>query len=324
MKSQQIAGAPVGGGRTEGAVIVGIFLKVASVCVFVGMSSLIKATDGVPIGEIVFFRSFFAIFPITVYLAVRGQLRGAFQTGDIGGHVVRAFVGVLAMALSFYGLTQLPLPEAISIGYAMPLLAVVFGAVFLHETVRLYRWSAVLIGMAGVLTITVPQLTVFSEPGEANSGAAWGALAALVAAGFAAFAVIQVRRLIRTERTPTIVIYFSITASLLALVSLPFGWVVPDRTQAILLVLAGFAGGVGQILLTQSYRHADTSTIAPFEYSSLLLSLVIGYFVFGDIPTAATLTGALIVVAAGIFIIFREHQLGLERAKSRKVLTPQG
>lgn len=288
------------------------------------MASLIKATKDIPVGEIVFFRSFFALFPIAAYLAARKQLDTAFRTDNIVGHGVRGLVGVTAMALNFYGLTHLPLPEAISIGYAMPLLAVVFGALILHETVRLYRWSAVLIGMAGVLTITIPQLTVFSGNDIAYPDASSGALAVLASACFAALAVIQVRRLISTERTPTIVIYFSTTASLLALATLPFGWVVPDFGQATLLVLAGFAGGIGQILLTQSYRHADTSTIAPFEYTSLLLSLVIGYFIFGDVPTAPTLIGASIVIAAGIFIIYREHKLGIERARTKKVLTPQG
>ena len=92
--------------------------------------------------------------------------------------------------------------------------------------------------------------------------------------------------------------------------------------QAALLVGAGFAGGIGQILLTESYRHADVSVVAPFEYTSLLLSIAIGYLVFRDIPTVEMLIGATIVVAAGLFIIYREHRLGLERRKAREVTPP--
>ena len=94
--------------------------------------------------------------------------------------------------------------------------------------------------------------------------------------------------------------------------------------QATLLVMAGIAGGVAQILLTESYRHADMSTIAPFEYTSMLLGLVIGYMLFGDIPSSEMMTGAVIVISAGIFIIYRERQLGLARARARKASTPQG
>jgi drug/metabolite transporter (DMT)-like permease len=304
--------------------LTGILLKLASVCFLIVMSSLIKASADVPAGEIVFFRSFFAIFPIAAYLGMKGELAGAFRTDNPGGHAVRALVGVTSMGLSFYALTKLPLPEAISIGYGAPILTVVLGALLLGETVRLHRWSAVVVGMAGVLTITIPQLTLFSDPGAASSAAAWGAVAALVSTVFTAFAMIQVRRLVRTERTPTIVIYFSMTAAFLGLLTMPFGWVVPAGRDALFLVLAGFFGGIGQILLTQCYRHANTSTIAPFEYTSMLLSLLIGYFVFGDRPMASTLIGAAIVIAAGIFIIYRERQLGLERARARKVVTPQG
>lgn len=88
--------------------------------------------------------------------------------------------------------------------------------------------------------------------------------------------------------------------------------------------MAGFCGGVAQLLLTASYRYADVSTIAPFEYTSIVLGLAVGYFLFGDIPTSAMLIGTAIVVSAGIFIILREHRLGLQRRAARKHVTPQG
>jgi drug/metabolite transporter (DMT)-like permease len=227
------------------------------------------------------------------------------------------------MSLSFYGLTKLPLPESITIGYATPLIIVALSVVFLHEQVRLYRWSAVVIGLVGVVIILAPRLTLLSG-GGIETEEAFGALAALAAAAFAAVAGLLVRRLVHTERTATIVLYFSITSTLIALLSAPFGWVWPTPQQAVYLVCAGFAGGIAQILLTECYRHADLSIIAPFEYSSLLLGLVIGYLVFGDVPTMQMLIGGAIVIASGIFIIMREHQLGIERRRSREVSTPQG
>lgn len=303
--------------------MIGILLKVTSVTVFVSMSTLIKASaEGMPAGQIVFFRSAFAVVPILIFLAVRGQLDTAWRTASPLSHFLRGLVGVTAMSLGFFGIMRLPLPDAIAIGYAMPLLTVVFAAVFLGETVRIFRWSAVAVGLGGVLIITWPRLSLFSE--GFGSGEALGALAVLASAAFGATAMILVRKLVLTEKTPTIVLYFSLTATLLSFASLPFGWIMPDWQTVTLLALAGFCGGLGQILLTQSYRHAEVSTIAPFEYTSIVLGIVIGYFLFDDVPTWTMLLGTTIVVSAGLFVILREHALGLERKAQRKLVTPQG
>lgn len=309
---------------TDGSPLTGIGLKVTSVCVFLAMSSLLKASEGIPAGELVFFRSFFAIVPILVFLAVRGEIIEGFKTRFPLGHVARGAVGTISMGLGFFALTRLPLPEAITINYATPLLIVVFSAVFLGETVRLYRWSAAIIGLVGVLVIVAPQLSVFSGGRTMGGDAALGALAAIIASCFAAAAALLVRKLVQTERSSTIVMYFSLSSSVIALATLPFGWAMPTPQQAILLVSAGFAGGIGQILLTESYRYAEISVIAPFEYSSLILSIGVGYFIFGDVPTVTMMLGGLILTGAGLFIIFREHQLGLDRAKARQVTPLQG
>lgn len=301
-----------------------IFLKVASVAVFVGMSTCIKAAgDGLPPGQIVFFRSAFAMVPILAWIATHGQIRTVFRTARPLSHLARGLVGVTSMGFSFYGLTLLPLPDAIAIGYASPLIAVIFAAFFLKETVRIYRWSAVLVGLAGVMIICWPKLTLFGEAGG-GTGEAAGAAALIVAAILGATAMILVRRLIRSEKTPTIVLYFSLTSSVMALFSIPFGWAPLDLGTAALLVLSGLFGGAGQILLTHSYRFADVSTIAPFEYTSILLGIAIGYVLFGEVPTWTMLLGTIIVVAAGIFVIFRERSIGIRRRGARRAMTPHG
>lgn len=300
----------------------GILLKVSSIFFFVGMSTCIKlAGAGIPPGQITFLRSAFAILPVVAYLAWRGELRQAIQTNNPLGHVKRGLIGVMSMGAGFYGLVQLPLPDAIAIGYAMPLIAVVFAAVFLKETVRLYRWTAVVIGLVGVLIISVPKLSLLGSDGL-GSQAAVGAIAVLVSATLGAGAMLQVRQLVQEEKTPTIVLFFSVLAALLSTLTWFFGWVTLSNEALMLLVLAGFFGGVGQILLTESYRFADVSTIAPFEYCSIIIGSCVAYWLFSEVPTSTTLIGAAIVVSAGIFIIFREHQLGLERRAARKASGP--
>jgi drug/metabolite transporter (DMT)-like permease len=301
----------------------GIALKIMSVFVFVGMATCVKSVaGGFPSGEIVFFRSFFAIPVILVWMIWRGDLAEGLKANDPWSHLWRGLVGTSAMAFGFTALGLLPLPEATAIGYAAPLLAVIFAAMFLGEKVRIYRMAAVLVGMIGVTIVLSPRLSMETFE-TATYGETLGALCALMGAVFAALATVFVRKLIHTESIPAIVFYFSLTSTLLSLLTLPLGWVWPTASQAAFLVLAGILGGLGQALLTSSYRFAETGVIAPFEYVSMLLALVIGYFVFNEIPTKPMLYGASLVILAGLFIIWRERQLGIERANARKAMPPQ-
>jgi drug/metabolite transporter (DMT)-like permease len=304
--------------RKQNKPLLGIALKIGAVCCFITMFTFVKLSGQVPAGQIVFFRSFFALIPVLIWVFWHGNGFADFKTNDFPGHLWRGLIGVTSMGLGFYALTVLPLPEAVLIGYAMPLFTVVMGAVLLKEQVRAYRWGAVIIGLIGVLIVSWPRLTFLGATDANSSKLAMGAIAVIGSAFFAAAAMIQIRRLIGKEPAITIVIYFSVISACMSLISLPLGWIMPDTQQLTVLVLAGIAGGVGQIFLTSCYRYADVSTIAPFEYVSLLLSLAIGWLVFDDLPTVQMLAGGLIVVGAGLFIIWREHQLGLERKRSKE------
>jgi drug/metabolite transporter (DMT)-like permease len=289
---------------------------------FVVMASLVKyLSDEIPPGQIVFFRSVFALPVILVWLAQRHELRTGFRTQKPLGHLWRGVLGTSAMGMGFASLGYLPLPEVTAIGYAAPLLVVVFASMFLGEQVRLFRLTAVGIGMIGVLIVLAPNLSVGQQLSHAQ---ALGAMLALLGAVMAALAQVTVRKLVASETTSAIVFWFSITAAGLSLITVPWGWALPTGWQAVVLIFTGLLGGVGQILLTSSYREADASLIAPFDYASILLAMAIGYWGFGDAPSQTMLLGALIVVAAGILIIWRERQLGLERTRQRKVMTPQG
>lgn len=300
----------------------GIALKLFAVVAFLAMQTCIKAAGpNVEAGQVTFYRSAFALVPIMAYLAFRSDLRRAFHTDNLLGHFKRGFLGILSMGFGFYGLVLLPLPDAIAIGYATPLMAVICAAVILKERVRIYRWSAVAIGIVGVMIISWPKLTMFNE-GSFGEGQAVGAAAVLLSSFLAGFAMIQTRQLVRTEKTATIVLYFSLSGSMFALLTLPFGWSGLTLMQATFLIASGFFGGLGQLLLTEAYRNADVSTVAPFDYTSILLGILIAFIFFGDIPTASMLLGTSITVSAGIFIIYREHKLGLERKAARKASSP--
>lgn len=294
-----------------------ISLKLCAVVLFIIMSSLIKAgSEQVPPGEAVFFRSFFAL-PITViWLLMLGQLSTGLRVKSIWGHVRRGVAGTLAMAAMFAGLALLPLPEVTALSYTSSLLIVIFAAIFLGESVGVFRISAVCVGLVGVLIILAPKLSILSGAPVAASEVL-GAVIVLVGATFAAVAQISIRTLVQTEHPAAIAFYFAVTATGLSVLTLPFGWVVPTGWLAVQLVLAGVIGGVAQIFLTLSYRYADASVVAPFDYASMLFALAIGYFVFDEVPTGPMLIGAALISAAGIAIILREHHLGLKRGRAR-------
>jgi len=231
----------------------GILFKIVSVCTFMGMASLIKATaDVVPPGQAVFFRSFFALPIIFGWLAIRHELTTGWKTENPIGHVWRGLVGTSAMALGFTGLGLLPLPEVTAIGYAAPLLVVVFAAMFLDEKVGVFRLSTVVLGMIGVLIVLSPRLSA-----SLNATEGLGAIIVLMSAVLAALAQVFVRKLVRTETTAAIVLWFTVTSSLLSLLTLPWGWSWPGWEAGALLICAGLLGGIGQIFLTSSYRYAD-------------------------------------------------------------------
>ncbi|WP_238365036.1 DMT family transporter [Mesobacterium pallidum] len=296
----------------------GILLKLIAVLCFIVMSALIKSvSDSVPPGEAVFFRSAFAFPVLFAWLALRGELSSGLRVADPMSHVWRGFIGTTAMGCGFAAVMLLPLPEVTAIGYAMPILLTIFAAMFLNEKVGIFRLSAIGIGLVGVLIIIAPRLTTFSGP-EMHTAEAIGVVLMLVSATAAALAQVYIRKMVATERTSAIVFYFTLTSMLLSLLTLPFGWVIPDLGAGLRLVLAGLIGGVGQIVLTSCYRYAPASVVAPFEYASMIFAIAIGYVWFAEIPTRQTLVGAAIVIAAGVLIIWRERRLGIQREKSKR------
>lgn len=301
----------------------GIALKLVSVGLFSVMSACVKAAREIaPAGEAVFFRAFLALIPVLVYAAWRGRIATTVSTRNLRGHAWRGLIGSTAMGLSFAALGLLPLPEVIAIGFTAPLFATILAVLLLGEVVRIYRWSAVAVGLLGVTIMLWPRLGDFALEGPE----ALGALLMLIAAFLMALAQIHIRWLARTEPVLAIVFWFHVSASLAALLTLPFGWVWPTPEVWAYLVAAGILGGVAQILVTESYRIADASTLAPFDYSSMLWGLALGWFVFAEAPTVTVLAGAAIVIAAGLFIIWRERKLGIaaRKAATRPGHTPHG
>lgn len=277
----------------------GIILRVAAMACMAGLAALVKACAerGAPVLEIIFFRNAFAFVPVLFYIW-RTTGFSVLKTTRPGGHATRASVGLVGMVCGFTAVSMLPLTESTALSFAAPLFMTALSGPILKERVGLHRWGAVIVGFIGVLIMIRPDPTHM-----ATLGTVFGLAGALGAAG----AMIAIREIGRTEPGPTIVFYFTLAGMLLGLASLPFGgWVIPDVTTLVMLVCTGLVGGTGQLLLTEALRRAPVAVVAPFDYTQLIWACILGYAFWDEMPRAATLTGAVVVAASGVYILLRE------------------
>jgi drug/metabolite transporter (DMT)-like permease len=285
------------------------------------MSALIRYLGArYPVGEVVFYRSAFAIVPVMLVYAWRGELAAVVRTERPFGQAGRGALSIVGMFCNFGALARLPLVESNAISFTSPLFSVALAALILKERVRIYRWSAVIIGFIGVLVVLSPhlsgdELTIAMASATSVSGVLYAIAGSATNAGTA----IQTRWLTQSESTSSIVFYFSLSCALAGLVTWPFGWLSPTGTELAALISIGFLGGMGHIFLTESYRHASASVVAPFDYTSMIWALVLGYAMFGEVPTVMIIVGSLIIAASGMFVIWREHQLAVMRRRGEEV-----
>jgi drug/metabolite transporter (DMT)-like permease len=294
--------------RPDQSRLLGILLRIAATTSFAFMAAMIKLgyEAGVSTPELAFYRFAFGLPPLLGWIWWSGNA-GAWRTQRPMAHVWRAIVGLSTMVLAFSSLAFLPLAESTTIGFAAPLFAVMLSALVLKEKVGAHRWSAVAIGFAGVLLVMRPE----------GSGLPGIGLGLAVAAAFGVGVVtITIRQIGRTEHPQTTVLWFSLLSMLALGTLMPFHAALHDaRTWAILLALGTF-GGFGQLFLTASLRYAPVSVVVPFDYTQLLWAVLLGWLIFGNQPPATTWAGAAVIIASGLYTLYREHRLGREKVRT--------
>ncbi len=292
-------GLTAGGGVARSEVLVGIGLITLAMAVLSAMDAVVKwlATD-YPIIQLMFFRSCFAFLPL-LPLILRAGPAAALQTRNLPAHALRSVFGLGALGCFFWSLTLLPLADAAAIAFAAPLFVTALSMPILGEAVGLRRWCAVGVGFIGVLVMVRPGVGMFQP----------AALLPLAAALFLALMVLHVRKLTRTESDTAIVFYYSLICTLVTGAAVPFFWVTPDLTDFLLLVSVGVLGGIGQILLTAAYRRTEASILAPFDYTAMSWAVLFGYLIWNELPGLNIWIGVAIVIASGVYIIYREAEL---------------
>lgn len=263
-----------------------------------GMFVSVKAiSDNVPLGEIVFFRSFFALIPLLMFLWFRGEFPQGLATQRPGAHFLRASFGAIALFGSFAAVARLNLAEAILIAQLSPILMAVAAVVVLSERLTVWRIGGLILGFAGVIVLVWPELGSGSTDTARLFGYGIGILAALLSA----LALIMVRSLNRTESPGAIALYFVLASIIGALFTLPWGWVKPDFLTLILLISSGLFGGFGHIAMTLAFRYAEASRLAPFEYVALLWPLLADLFIFHLHFSTAFLLATPLILAGAVF-----------------------
>lgn len=276
----------------------GIFLRLCSGLCFTAMTGLIKVlADAIPLGQVVFFRSAVAMIPLVIYLWLQGDFPGGLHTQKPLSHIIRCGLGILAMFCSFAAIQLIPIAEITTIQYLSPVFIVILARWLLQEAVNPRRWLGVALGLAGVLLFTLPNFS--GEMSERSLlGIGLGLLSALLIAG----ALLQVRRLSQMGENPgAIAFYFALTGTVVGGVLALFQWGAPTPMQWLLLIGIGLLGGIAQILMTLSFRYAEASAMAPYEYVSILWAVLMGMCFFSEIPDMIFLLSAPLIVA-GAFV----------------------
>jgi drug/metabolite transporter (DMT)-like permease len=277
----------------------GVLMMLAAVGAFSIMDAMMKSlTLRYPAVQVAFLRGASSLPFVFLTYALAGRL-SALRPVRIWLHVVRAVFAVLMLWGFLWALARASLADTYAVYMCAPLLVVLAGSLMLGERIARHVWIAIFTGLAGVFVMLRPSVEGF---------ASLAGLAALGSALAYAIVVVMVRILARTETTAAMVFwYLVLLAAGALLIALP-GWVAIVAADWPWIVAIGLAGWAGQYLITEAFRLAPASVVAPFEYSALVWGVAIDWVVWQALPGARMLAGSAIVVGAGLYLLYRERQ----------------
>ena len=272
-----------------------ILLVMGAAMLFACAAACVKALQGgIPLAQVVLARSVFAL-PVMLPLVWRAGGWQALRTNNPMGHAGRILWGLIGMAGAFHGYATLPLASVTALGFAMPLFLTLLAVPLLGESIDRRRLGAVLVGFLGVLVMLRPS---GGGPGQ------WPDYAAVLVATLAwALAMISIRRMGEAgESGVTIVAWFAMGCSAISAVFAWPVWVWPGAEQWALLAGVGLISAVAQLLMTEAYRRGDTTLVAPFEYSAIVWTTLLGMLVWAEAPDGYDALGIAILVGCGLYI----------------------
>jgi drug/metabolite transporter (DMT)-like permease len=275
-----------------------IALMLGATFVFTCTSALSKwLIETYPIGEVLFSRVAVPLIGLALIILPRTGL-SVFYTRRFKGHLFRGVSQSCSQTFLLIAFSLMPLASAVAINFSAPIFATLASIIFLRETVGVARWAAILVGFCGVLIVTSPGTETFTV----------GALFALANAVMYGTVTAGVRGLTATESTETLTLYQMLLMSAAFSLMLPFGFIMPTWIDAGWLILNGVGNGLAQYWWTRALHLAPTSAVAPFQYFSLIWAMLLGFAIWGDLPTVSLLIGGAIVAGSGLFLLWRESR----------------
>lgn len=273
-----------------------IFYMVASGAVFTCSSAASKWLVAIyPVGEVLFTRTLVALVLVAAFILPSAGF-AIYRTQRLGAHALRASSQAVSQSMLLIAFMLMPLAGATAIMFSSPIFATLASAYFLHERVGAVRWIALFVGFLGVLVIAAPGADSFQI----------GALFALGNAVLFGTVVAGVRGMTATESTGTLIMYQLTLLTAAYALTLPFAFVVPTWGDALVMLISGLGNGGAQYWWTRAIHLAPTSAVVPFQYLQLVWAMLLGFAVWGDIPTIGLLIGSAVVIASGLFLFWRE------------------
>jgi len=271
------------------------FMLIAGVLMSLNNAILKWVTTGYPAGQIIFTRGVFIWLPIGFLIWRTGGL-STLRIHRIKPHAARAVCLVLSAFMYVTGLRYLPLADVTAISFSTPLFVTALAPLILRETVGWRRWSAVLVGFLGILTIARPTGDI----------AALAVLLPIGSAFWAAMRDIVTRGMTATESSNAILCTTTAAVMLAGLATLPFGWTVPTAMDLGLMALCGVFAGFGHHFMIEAFRNAEAVLVSPFRYLTMIWAVLLGYLVWGHLPGTGVWVGVALVVLSGMYIFHRE------------------
>ncbi|MGF1476319.1 MAG: DMT family transporter [Geminicoccaceae bacterium] len=289
---------PAAAGRTR--VAVGILLGMAAFACFACLDATAKLLNqGYPPLQVVWMRYVGHVL-VALLMAGPTHLIHVWRSAAPVQQLLRGTFLFTGTACNFIALKYLQLAVTGALNFTIPLWIAALSVPLLGEKVGIRRWLAILVGFAGVLLVIRPGTGVVH----------WAMFLSLATALCAALYTLMTRKLAGRDGPATSQIYVAMVGAIMATPLLAFGWRTPEGADWLLVLLPGLFGGVGHAFLVAAHDRAEASIIAPFWYSQIIWMVLFGLVLFGDVPDIWTLAGAAVVLASGLYVWYRERQLG--------------
>jgi len=273
------------------------WMLAGTVCFAASAIAVKQIGPDLPATVIAFFRAFFGLIVVVPLIARHGFV--IFRTQRPGMHFIRVLGATGSVVFSYYAVAHLPLATAVSLSFTRPLFMIVIAVLFLGEVVRWRRGLATVIGFAGVLIMLGPTDVAFSM----------AAMAALAGAASVSVALAVIRQHAATEGYLAFIAWFVVGSALLMAPIAAVFWETPHGIQWAYLAFIGVSSSIGQFFLIRAFSIAEATVMAPIDYAQIIIAALAGYFLFGEIPTVWMALGALVIVAATLYILLREARL---------------